>query len=179
MAMRSLDTRKRNFLVSIFAKGGPEAKNAYFMRPWKGIYLMYAKSYRVWKGFFGKLQNMKVNMAFDIEVELESQVNMALQKWKATIYEASAARGHHQGCGRVARPRMLKEKFEKRTRGHSCRRRPTSVPSLIWMKCKGRGGSRILTRMLKIKQHGADSAPSVTLDEDKRSLLIPFSRKVR
>ena len=61
VAMRSLDTRKRNFLVSIFAKGGPEAKNAYFIR-WKGIYLMYAKSYRVWKGFFGKLQNMKVNM---------------------------------------------------------------------------------------------------------------------
>ena len=32
VAMRSLDTRKRNFLVSIFAKGGPEAKNAYFIR---------------------------------------------------------------------------------------------------------------------------------------------------
>ena len=64
VAMRSLDTRKRNFLVSIFAKGGPEAKNAYFIR-WKAIYLMYAKSYKVWKGFFGKLQNMKVNMVRD------------------------------------------------------------------------------------------------------------------
>ena len=64
VAMRSLDTRKRNFLVSIFAKGGPEAKNAYFIR-WKGIYLMYAKSYKVWKGFFGKLQNMKANMVRD------------------------------------------------------------------------------------------------------------------
>jgi hypothetical protein len=37
VAMRSLDTRKRNFLVSIFAKGGPEAKNAYFIRRVRGV----------------------------------------------------------------------------------------------------------------------------------------------
>ena len=61
---------------------------------------MYAKSYKVWKGFFGKLQNMKVNMA--------------LQKWKATIYEASMPPEAIIKAlqERVARQRMLKEKFE-------------------------------------------------------------------
>ena len=99
VAMRSLDTRKRNFLVSIFAQGGPEAQAGYFLR-WKAIYLVYAKSYRVWKGFFGKLQNMKVNMA--------------LQKWKATIYEANMPPEAIIKAlqERVARQKMLKEKFE-------------------------------------------------------------------
>jgi len=140
VAMRSLDTRKRNFLVSIFAKGGPEAKNAYFIR-WKAIYLMYAKSYKVWKGFFGKLQNMKVNMA--------------LQKWKATIYEASMPPEAIIKAlqERVARQRMLKEKFE------------TELEAIVQAETERAFANldedkrslliRILTRMMKIKQHHA------------------------
>ena len=140
VAMRSLDTRKRNFLVSIFAKGGPEAKNAYFIR-WKAIYLMYAKSYRVWKGFFGKLQNMKVNMA--------------LQKWKATIYEANMPPEAIIKAlqERVARQRMLKEKFEGELEAIVQAETERAFANLD--EDKRSLLIRILTRMMKIKQHYA------------------------
>jgi hypothetical protein len=140
VAMRSLDTRKRNFLVSIFAKGGPEAKNAYFIR-WKSIYLMYAKSYRVWKGFFGKLQNMKVNMA--------------LQKWKATIYEANMPPEAIIKAlqERVARQRMLKEKFEGELEAIVQAETERAFANLD--EDKRSLLIRILTRMMKIKQHYA------------------------
>jgi len=140
VAMRSLDTRKRNFLVSIFAKGGPEAKNAYFIR-WKGIYLMYAKSYRVWKGFFGKLQNMKVNMA--------------LQKWKATIYEANMPPEAIIKAlqERVNRQRMLKEKFEGELEAIVQAETERAFANLD--EDKRSLLIRILTRMMKIKQHYA------------------------
>ena len=102
---------------------------------------MYAKSYRVWKGFFGKLQNMKVNMA--------------LQKWKATIYEANMPPEAIIKAlqERVARQRMLKEKFENELEAILQAETERAFANLD--EDKRSLLIRILTRMMKIKQHGA------------------------
>jgi hypothetical protein len=62
---------------------------------------------------------------------------MALQKWKATIYEASMPPEAIIKAlqERVARQRMLKEKFEHELEAIVRSRRPTSVPSLQYDSC--------------------------------------------
>ena len=75
---------------------------------------MYAKSYRVWKGFFGKLQNIGVTQRLILKLNLtlvRAQVNMALQKWKATSTKQYAARP--SSSARAATANNAEEKFDE------------------------------------------------------------------
>ena len=96
------------------------------------------------------------------------KVNMALQKWKATIYEANMPPEAIIKAlqERVNRQRMLKEKFEfcKPNWRPSSRLKPkerftpsTRLVSIsrTLMKINESLLIRILTRMMKIKQHYA------------------------
>jgi hypothetical protein len=89
---------------------------------------------------------------------VRTQVNMALQKWKATIYEANMPPEAIIKAlqERVARQRMLKEKFEGELEAIVQAETERAFANLD--EDKKSLLIRILTRMMKIKQHGTDSA---------------------
>ena len=82
----------------------------------------------------------------------------ALQKWKATIYEANMPPEAIIKAlqERVARQRMLKEKFEGELEAIVQAETERAFANLD--EDKRSLLIRILTRMMKIKQHGTDSA---------------------
>ena len=88
----------------------------------------------------------------------------ALRKWKATIYEANMPPEAIIKAlqERVARQRMLKEKFEGELEAIVQAETERAFANLD--EDKRSLLIRILTRMMKIKQHGADSASSLALN---------------
>jgi hypothetical protein len=74
MRLRTVDDKKRAFLIGIFGKGGAEGKRAVFME-WKIKAADATKIYKTCKRFFKRILNLKTSMA--------------LRKWQSEVYSAN------------------------------------------------------------------------------------------
>jgi hypothetical protein len=74
MRLRTVDDKKRAFLIGIFGKGGAEGKRAVFME-WKIKAAEATKIYKTCKRFFKRILNLKVSMA--------------IRKWQSEVYSAN------------------------------------------------------------------------------------------